>query len=469
MRRLIALCLGMAIIGALSQANPAWAQKKKIEDLLKELDSKTPATRIAALDEVGKLADVRLPYAQKALPQIREILAKDGDVKVRVAALVALGRIESETKDYVPNMLKYLKEDKDYAVQAQALAQLGQYQQEAASAVDPLKAKLKELREANKDQDPGGIRGAILTNLFQINQGLTQPMSIEALKEDKAASVRLLAVGRLTQIGQQGGAKDAAPALIEAYDESLKTGPTPELRGAILRALAVIQPDPKDYLPLLMDTLKKDKDAGVVVAVIAALGRGGEAAKDAIPLVLEAQKNATAAAPKDGADPNGQRRIILESVAKLVTDPKKLVPVLEDSLKKDRDLGVRAAALTALGGLGSKAKDAIPTVVALQKANVTTGAKDGNDPGDLRKLTIETLGKMEVDPKELVTLLTDALRRDKNYAVRTAAVKQLGEIGAPAKSALTALAALQKLPKNATPQDEALAKAAGEAVEKIKK
>jgi len=459
----------MAIVGVLCPADPALAQKKKIEDLLKELDSKTPATRISALDEVGKLADVRLPYAQKALPQIRDMLAKDGDAKVRVAALVALGRIESETKEYVPNMLKYFKEDKDYTVQATALAQLGAYQQEAASAVDPLKTRLKELRDAGKDQDPGGIRGAILTNLFQINQGLIQPLAVEALKEDKAVAVRILVVGRLTQIGQQGGAKDTAPALIEAYDESLKTGPSPELRGALLGALAVIQPDPKDYLPLLMDTLKKDKEAGVVVAVIAALGRGGEAAKDAIPLVLEAQKNATAAAPKDGSDPNGQRRIILESVAKLVTDPKKLVPVVEDTLKKDRDLGVRAAALNALGGLGAKAKDAIPTIVALQKANTATGAKDGNDPGDIRRLTMECLVKMETDPKDLVTLLTDALRRDKNYAVRMAAVRLLGDIGAPAKSALPALAALQKLPKNASPQDETLAKAAGEAVEKIKK
>jgi hypothetical protein len=52
--------------------------------------------------------------------------------------------------------------------------------------------------------------------------------------------------------------------------------------------------------------------------------------------------------------------------------------------------------------------------------------------------------------------------------VRTAAVRLLGSIGAPAKSALPTLAALQKLPKTATPQDEALAKAAAEAVEKIK-
>jgi hypothetical protein len=468
MRRFIALCLGICVVAGLCQ-EPAWAQKKKIEDLLKELDSKTAATKISALDEVGKLSAVRLPYAQKALPQIREMLAKDTDPKVRIAALAALGLIESETKDYVPNMLKYFKEDKDFTVQGAALAQLGAYQQEAASAVNPLKEKLKELREAGKDQDPGGIRSGILNALFQINQGLIEPMSIETLKEDKAASVQLTALGRLTQIGQQGGAKDSAPVLIEAYEASLKAGPSPELRRGILGALAVIQPEPKGYLPLLLDTLKKDKDPAEIVLVIAALGRGGESAKEAIPLVLEAQKAATAAAPKDGADPNGQRRIILESVAKLVTEPKMLVPVLEDTLKKDRELGVRTAALNALASLGAKAKDGLPTVVLLQKANTTTGAKDGNDPGDIRRITMDTLVKMELDPKELVPLLTDAVRRDKNPAVRLAAVKHLGDIGPPAKSALTDLTKLQKAPKNATPQDEALAKAATEAVEKIKK
>lgn len=468
MRRLIVLCFGVFVLGLLCRSEPAWAQKKKLEDLLKDLDSKTAATKIAALEEFGKLASVKITYAEKALPQIRDILAKDGDVKVRIAALTCLSRIEGEEKDYVPSMIKYLKEDKDFGVQGTALQLIAQGQQGSASAVTPLKERYKELLEANKDQDPGGIRSGILNTIATVNQGLSVPTSMEALKDDKAISVKLTAVGRLAQIGGQGGAKEAAPVLIEAYEESLKAGPSTELRRGILGALAGIEPEPKRYLPLLIDTLKKDKDAATIVAVIAALGRGGEAAKDAIPLVLEAQKNATAAAPKDGTDPNGQRRIILESVVKLVTEPKELVPVLVNTLKTDREPGVRSAALAGLAGLGAKGKDAIPTLVLLQKANNTNGAKDPNDPNDLRKQTLETMAKMEVDPKEFVPLLTECAKGDKNPTVRITAVKILGDLGPAAKSATTVLTAIQKLAKTATEQDKALAKAAGEALEKIK-
>ena len=190
--------------------------------------------------------------------------------------------------------------------------------------------------------------------------------------------------------------------------------------------------------------------------------------QEAIPLVLKAHKAAVAGAPKDGSDPNGQRRQIVESLGKMGIEPKDLAPVLVDTLKKDRDLGVRAAALAGLAGLGAKAKEAaVPTVAAMAKANAAVGAKDGNDPGDLRRITLDTLAKLGPDPKELVTFLSDSARRDRNPAVRITAVKLLGEVGAPAKSALPILAALQKVPKTANEQDKALAKAAMEAAEKI--
>jgi HEAT repeat protein len=467
MRRLVALCLGVSVLG-LWLADPALAQKRKIDDLLKDLDNKTAQTRITALNEIGDLALVKLPHGQKALPQIRTILAKDTDANVRAAALGALGKIEAENKDYIANMMKYLKEDKDYGVQQRALQLLAGYQQEAAGAIKPLQERMLELREASKDKDPGNIRSGILNTLVAINQNLSDSSSMEALKEDKAPSVRLTAVNRLEQRAQQGGAKDAGPLLIQVYDESLKAGPSPELRRGILNALARIQPDPKDYLSLLTDTLKKDKDAGVVVAVIAALGRGGDSAKDAIPLVLEAQKNAMAAAPKDGTDPNGSRRIILESIVKLGIEQKELVTLLTNSLSKDRDGGVRAAAIAGLGEKGKGSKDAARAVLAVHKAGLTTGAKDGNDPNDLRKLTLESLAKMEADTKDLVTACMDSARRDKNVVVRTTAVRLLGEAGAAAKAAIPLLTSLEKVTKKSTDQDKIVAKAATEALEKIK-
>lgn len=467
MPRLVGLCVGILLLGLMA-SHSSGAQKKKIDELLKELESNNPQTRITACNEVGKLADVRLAYAKMALPALRNILAKDPDGKVRQAALAALGKTEAETKDYIANMLKYLKEDKDYGVQTTALNLLGDYGQEAAGAISPLKERLAELRNSNKEKDPGDIRSAILSALAQINQGLNVPLAIEALKEDKAASVKVGAVARIRQIAQQGGAKETAPVLIETYQASLKEGPSPALRRGILDALAAIEPKPKRYLTLLIETLKQDNDPAVTVAVIAALGRAGEDAKEAIPLVLEAQKASARAAPKDGSDPGGVRKTILESVVQMGVDPKQLVPLLVDTLKGDRDAGVRVVALAALANLGDKAQAAIPALIDLQKANAKAGFKDGNDPGELRVSTLKTLAKLNVPPKDLVPLLLDAAQRDRNPTVRLTAVRNLGDMGPAAKSALLVLQRMQKPRLKASEQEKQIAQAAVEAIAKIK-
>ena len=148
------------------------------------------------------MAAVKLKWSQMALPQIREILAKDADPKMRSAALDCLGKVEAEPKDYVVNMMKYLKEDKDFGVQGTALALLAQYAQDAAPAVKPLQDRLLELREANKEQDPGNIRSGILNTIVAIDQGQTLPSSLEALEKDPAVSVKLTAANRIMQSGR---------------------------------------------------------------------------------------------------------------------------------------------------------------------------------------------------------------------------------------------------------------------------
>ncbi|PWT90069.1 MAG: hypothetical protein C5B56_06065, partial [Proteobacteria bacterium] len=143
-------------------------------------------------------------------------------------------------------------------------------------------------------------------------------------------------------------------------------------------------------------------------------------------------------------------------------------PVMVDSLRKDRDNGVRAAILTGFASLGKEAKEAITPVSTLQKSWATMGQKDGNDPENVRKLALEALAKMGQDTKALVPTLMASARSDKNAKVKLTAVTLLGEIGPPAKEALNLLTTLSKPAKNTGENDQDLAKAASEAVEKIK-
>ena len=93
-----------------------------------------------------------------------------------------------------------------------------------------------------------------------------------------------------------------------------------------------------------------------MVVVIAALCRADEPSTDAIPLVLAAHKAAVAGAPAVGSDPNGQPLQIVVNLGKMGIAPKDLVPVLLDTLKKDRVLAVRVAALRDPGRHGPQGK-----------------------------------------------------------------------------------------------------------------
>jgi HEAT repeat protein len=189
------------------------AQSPKAAALIKELSDKNPAVRRSAAQEIGDLADVRITDAKAALPALKEALGKDADPAVRSAVLTALGKIEP-------------------------------------------------------DQFP-----ALLTDV---------------LKKDKEGQVQIAAIAALGQLAQQGKrATDAIPVLMEVYKASPqapatppKTPPPPNtpatdppaVRRAILQAYAQLQPDVKERIPFLTDSLKAEKDNGVRTVLINALG-----------------------------------------------------------------------------------------------------------------------------------------------------------------------------------------------------
>lgn len=143
------LSFGLFAILALDSADAgskAAEAKKAIADLAA---ASTPKAKAAALDELGKIAQVQKSLVAAALPDIKKALA-DKDAIVRKAAAQAYGRCDPDAKEAVPLLTKMLKEETDDDVKigvANGLAAMGPNASAAAPAVrDALRAE----REKNK-------------------------------------------------------------------------------------------------------------------------------------------------------------------------------------------------------------------------------------------------------------------------------------------------------------------------------
>ncbi len=484
MRRLVAVA-SLFVVG-LWLAGQAPAQSKKAAELIKDLDSKDPRVRISAANDLGDLADVRLADAKFAQPKLKE-MQKDPDPNVRRAVLMALGKIEMDK--YPTLLVDALKTDKSSEVQlaaVQALQQLGPMAKDSAPVMEelyktlltePAKTAPKTTTPPNPNMppaDPPAVRRAILAALGAVQPDAKSriPFMIDVLKPEKDNGVRLTLVQSL---GQQGpAAKEAVPVLVElqktSLAESLKAtapkGQQPDLdpqgvRRAVLQSLGRIEPDPKDFLPRLIDALKTDKAATVRQAAVQALNTIGPPAKEAVPVLLDVLNK-----PPVPGDQPGFRRNIIDAVVKIESDPDKQVTLFIDLLKKEKTSAGRLPLVQGLASIGPSAKAAAPALMDVYKTSPPIPKV--MDPDGIRKATVEALGKIEAEPKTFVPFLVTAVKTDRDTAVKSTAVATLKSIGAPAKEALPALQELVKtLGKSTKAEDKTLSQEAEAAIKAI--
>jgi len=121
------------------------------------------------------------------------------------------------------------------------------------------------------------------------------------------------------------------------------------------------------------------------------------------------------------------RRVAVVTLGGIGPRAKEAIPALIAALKDD-DPGVRQTAAGALGGIGPEAKEAIPALIA--------ALKDG-DPG-VRRTAAEALEGIGPAAKEAIPALIAALKDGDPWVRRTAA-EALGAIGPAAKEAIPAL------------------------------
>lgn len=132
----LVLLVGADRLGAAGKEDEA---KKATENLKKGKDAKT---KIAALDDLGRLGQVQYKYAEAAIPEIFKFL-KDKDTGLRTAAARAIGMIAPEDEKTVEELLTALKAEKEDGPKFAMVVALGQLGGRAKDAVPELRTVLK--------------------------------------------------------------------------------------------------------------------------------------------------------------------------------------------------------------------------------------------------------------------------------------------------------------------------------------
>ena len=295
----------------------------------------------------------------------------------------------------------------------------------------------------------------------------TDPTRVSLLTElltDKRSEIRGESAEELEEIGPE--AKAAVPTLIALLaDEAVCDSGLNyivQVRDTAEDALIAIG---SESVPALTEAVARGKPL-VSDGAVYALGQIGPKAQTSLPTVIEAINN--------GADLNLRRRIV-RSLAKIDQTGELAIPVMVESLQ-DEDKYVRRGAAEALGAYGPRAQRAVPSLLkALQDkepyvrggAAVSLGdiraSSDhvvaalillledpsgyyyavSNDMCDWRTVADDAaraLGTVGHDAEKVVPPLIETLRKH-GPALRTGAVRALGEFGPAAKDAISDLLA----------------------------
>jgi HEAT repeat protein len=186
--------------------------------------------------------------------------------------------------------------------------------------------------------------------------------------KDPDSDVRRAAAKGLAEMGPD--AKSAAPALLAA----LKNDKDLFVRRFAAQALGDVGADAKTAVPALAAALKEDGKKELAEAAITSLGKMGA---PAVPPLMDAVKNKTSPPKKEkgkkgppASDPTALLRTkAIEALGNIGPEAKPAVPVLIEAL---RDASVRSEAAVALGNIGPGARDAVS---ALRDAASAKGNK----------------------------------------------------------------------------------------------
>lgn len=457
--------------------------QNSIEQLRLSIDASRQEVRTEAMTALGRLAD----GVQETIPTLADVLDKEEDAGIRKFAVRALGQMGPPSRGIYPMLMNLSVADPSEEVQKEA--------KEAMQKIGaPTPADVQHLVKGLKQQATPDVYRA---SLAQVLTWVATPETTSIVPDlrialaDDNARVRLYAAEALWTItrkpddvlrvfrsalnhrdpairaeavhamGLMGpGARAALTNLVEALNDpdmsvrvyaasavwGLERDPQlvlevlreglqardPSHRQITAETLGRIGPAARDALPWLLKMLRDDEDDLKAWAAYV-LGRIGPDAGEAVPLLKELAKQGDLA----------MREQAVHAIQGIGPAALKASDVLRDLLKETRHPSLVGRAALALAAIGTDAKSAIPDLqAALGKAE---------DPG-IQLFLAQALWAVDPDrgvkisspfcqAVSTLTLLTQ--EKDLPLNIRVAAVRQLGQIGAPARMAVPSLRHLQ--------------------------
>ncbi len=280
------------------------------------------------------------------------------------------------------------------------------------------------------------------------------PAILDCIEKDKDVLVRVRAVNMLGRIGHE--VKPGLKSLVGAMQAD-KSEQVREAAAAAIAANPALCKQATDYVDALVGALK-DPHPGTRIAVASALRNMGEEAKPGIPALLEAAAN-----PKEHQQvrtaavhvvsrygkANAKTISLLVDLAMSADNAAALREAAVDGLGRsgsdaaevsaglsktlvDKSLELRKASATALGTLGVKAKAAWPAIKPRLSEDVEADSS-------VRNHLVRLTGIIAKTNDEAVPVLTNVAVKDTSTENRIAAIQELAELGARAKSAVEAL------------------------------
>ena len=438
------LTSSLKTLPAIASHTPALFQL--LEDATKDGDERV---RAAALQALSALIQVAPAQTLASFPSIQKAL-KDGSGRVRAAALQALSALiqvaPAQTLASFPSIQKALK-DGSGRVRAAALQALPVLIQAAPAQPQEL---LKSIHESIRDSLNNGdwrIREGALQALPAIIQadpsrdGEALSSIQKALKDDDWW-VRSAALASLSALIQ--AEPERAQKFLTSIQKALKDD-AGTARSAVLRVLsALIRAVPdraQKFFPSIQKALE-DKDWLIRSAALAALPAMIQAAPE--------HSNEAFASIKKALDEDKSWRVreaALRAISALIqatpTQAQKLFPSLQKALR-DSSVWVRCAALQTLGFFKT-----------LNLASLTLSNQAVRDESkDVRIAAFEVLEQVDeaatLESSSIIEILKEAAQ-DQNEDIKEAAIKALGKV---AKVALDEAQDIIEILKEAVAQGE---------------